>query len=65
MKTLKTEELSKMSETERKDKLKDLRIELIKSRVSSSKTSKTKDIKRAIARLLTFVNAEKTRRRQQ
>lgn len=55
---LKSEEIQKMSQEERKQKLKDLKVELIKSRVGS-KTGKTKDIKRAIARLLTFVNADK------
>ena len=64
MKAMKTDEINKMDATERRQKIKELRIELIKSRVSSSKTSKTKDIKRALAPLLTFVNADKMRRRQ-
>lgn len=52
------EEIKKMTKEQRSTKLKELRVELVKSRVTG-KTSKirTKEIKKAIARLLTVINA--------
>jgi len=49
-------ELKKMSEKERENKLKELKMELIKSKVSGAKTgtSKIKEIKKMIARILTL-----------
>ena len=48
-------EIVKMNEKEREEKLKDLKLELIKSNVAANKTnSKTKEIKKAISRILTI-----------
>ena len=55
MAILRAKEISKMDEKTRESKLKSLRMELVKANVSANKTSaKTKEIKRAIARILTF-----------
>ena len=56
MATLKTTDISKMSEKEREEKLNELKMELIKSKVSANKTGKVNvnELKKAIARLLTF-----------
>lgn len=53
---LKNNEISRMSEKEIKEKLGELKLELIKSKITSSKSGKTKikEIKKTIARLLTF-----------
>jgi ribosomal protein L29 len=52
---LRSKDIIKMDEKERTNKLKDLRMELVKANVAANKTnSKTKEIKRAIARLITF-----------
>lgn len=58
---MKYKEIQKLSETERNKKLKELKLELIKSKASASKTSsKTKEIKKIIARILTLNTSEKT-----
>ena len=55
MSVLKYNEISKMNDKERATKLQELRLEQIKSSVSANKArAKTKEIKRAIARLSTF-----------
>lgn len=60
MKGLRTEELSKMTREQQKAKLKELRIELIKSQVTGKSSKiRTKEIKKAIARLLTVINASR------
>ncbi len=53
---LKNNEISRMSEKEINEKLEELKLELIKSKITSSKSGKTKikEIKKTIARLLTF-----------
>lgn len=57
---LKYKELEKMDEQTRKNKLKELKIELARANVSANKqNSKTKEIKKAISRILTFTNAKK------
>mgnify|MGYP001619977619 FL=1 len=44
-----------MNKKTREEKLKDLKMELVKANVAANKTkAKTKEIKRAIARLLTY-----------
>ena len=50
-----------MTNQERNEKIVELRLELIKSRLSNKKTAKlnTREIKRTVARLLTFNNANK------
>ncbi len=64
MAILKSKDISKMSEKEIEGKVKDLRLELVKNRISSGKGGKlkTKEIKRTIARLLTInrLNKEKS-----
>ena len=56
MAILKNKDISKMSENEIKTKIKDLKMELLKGQVSANKGGKTKtrEIKKTIARLLTF-----------
>lgn len=55
MAILKFKEIAKMEQPERNTKLKDLQFELIKAGVTANKASaKTKEIKRAISRLITF-----------
>ncbi len=56
MPSLKAKELKRMGQGERDKKLKELQSELIKSKVSASKTgsSRTKEIKKIIARILTL-----------
>ena len=56
MAILKSKEIIKMSGKDMEDKLKDLKIELIKSRVANKKGGKstTREIKRTIAKLLTI-----------
>ena len=58
MAVLKAKEIAKMGKNEANEKLKELKIELIKSRISASKAGKAKirEIKRTIARLLTLKN---------
>lgn len=52
--------IAKMSQEERNQKLKELKFELVKANVTANKTNaKTKEIKRAISRILTFNNIEK------
>ena len=58
MAKIKTEDLRRMNKEERTKKLSELKFELIKSKVSTSKTgsSKPREIRRVIARILTFNN---------
>ncbi len=64
MAVLKTKDIVKMDEKSRNDKLKDLKMELVKARISTNKASaKTKEIKRAIARIIT-INAKEARPRE-
>ena len=55
MTVLKFKDITKLSGTEKNEKLKELRLELIKKNVVANKASKikAKEIKKAIARLLT------------
>ncbi len=56
MAILKSKEIKNMGKTEREAKLKELKMELIKSRAKSSQgtSSKSREIKKTIARLLTI-----------
>lgn len=56
MAQLKFKDIQKMSKQEREKRLKTLKTELIKSKVDASKKGgfKTKEIKKMIARILTF-----------
>lgn len=56
MSTLKFKEIQKMSNGDKDKKLKELKIELIKSKANASKnkSSKIKEMKKIIARILTL-----------
>ena len=56
MASLKIKDIHKMTKEEKEKKLKELRMELIKSRAATAKagSSKTRQIKKIIARLLTL-----------
>lgn len=56
MAILKSKDILKISQKEIEEKIKDLKMELIKNQISSGKGGKmkTREIKRTIARLLTF-----------
>ncbi len=54
MAVLRTKDARKLSPTERNQRLKDLKFELSKANVTANRTNaKTKEIKKAIARILT------------
>jgi ribosomal protein L29 len=57
---MKYKEITKMGKEDRDKKLKDLKMELIKSKtkISKSGSSNTREIKKTIAKILTF-NASK------
>ena len=57
----KTKELKKMNKEERERKLKELKMELLKSRINASrnKGARTRDIKKIIARIMTLNNQNK------
>ena len=53
-------ELAKLSQKDRDEKMKELRFELVKAGVTANRTNaKTKEIKRAISRLMTLNNSGK------
>lgn len=55
MTLLKYKDIPKMDAKEREEKIKYLKLELIKANVTANKqNAKTKEIKKAIARLITF-----------
>jgi ribosomal protein L17 len=55
MTILRNSDVVKMPQKDRDEKLKDLQFELVKASVTANKTNaKTKEIKRAISRLITF-----------
>lgn len=60
MAVLKTKDIQKMTLSEREEKLKALQLELVKANVTAQKsTAKTKEIKKAIARLYTLIKLSK------
>jgi len=60
MALLKYKDALKMNDKDRDQKMKDLKMELVKANVSANKAgAKTKEIKRAISRLLTISNSAK------
>jgi ribosomal protein L29 len=62
MALLKAKDVAKMNAKDRESKLADLKMELVKAGVVANKQkAKTKEIKRAIARILTFNNVEKSK----
>jgi ribosomal protein L29 len=58
---MKYKEIIKMNKEDRDKKFRDLRVELVKSRTKTSKTgsSNTKQIKKTIAKILTFNSSKK------
>ena len=55
MAIIKAKEAAKMNDNELNEKLKDLKLELVKSKIAAKKTGKgQREIRRTIARLLTF-----------
>ena len=55
MALLRKSDIKKMNEKDRNSKIKELKFELVKANVTANKKgAKTKEIKRAIARLYTF-----------
>ncbi len=59
MAVLKNSEVVKMNAGARNEKLEELRRELVKANVTAHKTNaKTKEIKKAIARILSFSSTE-------
>ena len=65
MALLRTKDIAKMSDKERTEKLAELKMELIKANVTANKTNaKTKEIKRAISRLITFDKSNKEELKQ-
>ena len=56
MAILKSKEISKMTAVEREEKLKELRVELVKSGVGKKSKISPKEIRKAIARVLTEAN---------
>ncbi len=61
MAVLNNREVQEMTEKEKGKKLKELRKELIKQNVASEDKIKPKEIKKAIARLMTSLNNTETR----
>ena len=58
MKIVKYEDIKKMDKKARDEKLKELKLELSRAGLAANKTkAKTKEIKKAIARILTFTNS--------
>lgn len=59
MSLLKYEDIKKMSKKDLENKLKELKMEITRANVAANKaTSKTKEIKKAISRILTFTQVE-------
>ena len=58
MAILKVKEIAKMNAKDMDEKMKELKIELLKARVASKKGGKSsaREIKRTVARLMTFKN---------
>ena len=60
MAILRAKDAKKMTKKERNTKIGELRLELAKANVTANKTNaKTKEIKKAISRLITFNTSEK------
>jgi len=61
MATLKTKELKKMTKEQRNKKLTELKLELIKAKVNATKTgsSKIKETKKIIARMIMLNKSDK------
>ena len=61
MAVLKSSEVKKMNDKEMEEKMQDLRMELVRANVTANKShAKTKELKRAISRILTAMKAKKS-----
>lgn len=61
MTLLRYKDIQKMPEKDRQEKLKELKLELVKANVTAHRTNaKTREIKRAIARILTSMKLSKS-----
>lgn len=61
MAILKAKDVAKMNEKDRRERLAELRQELVRAGVAANRaTAKTKEIKRAISRILTYESLNKT-----
>lgn len=62
MTTMKIKDLQKLSDEEIEKKLQELKMELVKSKINASKkgTSRAKEIKKIIARILTLNSSKPT-----
>ena len=58
---MKFREIKKLKKEDRVKKLKDLKLELVKSKINATKTgnAKTKNVQKIIARILTLNNQDK------
>ena len=66
MATLKTKEIKNMSKKDREKKLKELRMELVKSRSGNSKAgNRTREIKKIIAKILTLNRTDEEKSSQE
>lgn len=60
MALLRNKDIAKLTDKDRESKLKELRFELVRAGVTANKAgAKTKEIKRAISRLITFSKSGK------
>ena len=65
MAVLRIKDIKNMDEKTKKEKLKDLKMELVKASVSANRANaKTKEIKRAIARLMTYHKLTKSHKEE-
>jgi len=64
MAVLKSKDIEKMNIKDIESKIKELRMELVKTKLGNKKSSKLapKEVKKAIARLLTFKNLNKNKK---
>ncbi len=60
MAKLKSKDIERLSGEERKERIKELRMELIKNKVAAKAKTNVREIKRAIARILTFNRLNKS-----
>lgn len=67
MAILKAKDAAKMNEKDRNDRMKDLKMELLKLRVGGKKSGKAsfKEIRRAIARIMTFNSMDRIEKNKQ
>lgn len=60
MATLKFKDIEKLSDDERNEKIKELKMELIKNKSSAKSKTNVKEVRRIIARILTFNRLNKS-----